>query len=334
MSLTPGPALVIILRNRAKTISGTAQRAARTEQVAGWSGALLALWLLVGAPCGAWGHLPEGVVHRAFQFPDALVPEIDGDLDDWRLVDPSYVVVTEDLFELVREGQAELDPLNFSARLMVGWNKAANQLYVAAEVRDNRHQVDRPAGEHFRIFQDDGLTVFLDADHSGGQFANFPELSPDEQRRLNGATANHFVVSGPPPDGVFFVNYSAAAWYALPDGPYTRAAYEVRGTVGGPAVVTYELMLVPFDRVDMDAVFLSDEHRMAEDEVLGLGVEFHDFDVDPEIYEGNWSLSGGQNAQVFSERFSDLHLMPLEDMFRPTVVESRSWARIKASFAP
>ena len=277
--------------------------------------------------------MPAGVVYPGFQFPDTLVPEIDGDLNDWRIVGPEYVVETEELFELVTDGEAQVDPLNFSARLMVGWNAAASRLYVAAEVRDNRHQIDRPAGEHFRIFQDDGLTVFLDADHSGGQYANFAGLSAEERRRLNGASANHFVVSGPPPDGVFFVNYSAAAWYALPDGTYTRAAYSVEGG-SGPVLVRYELMLAPFDRIDMDAAFLSDEHPMREGEILGFGVEFHDFDVDPELYEGNWSLSGGQNAQVFSERFSDLRLMPLEDEFRPTGVEFRSWARIKASLAP
>ena len=50
--------MVIILRDRAKTNSGRAGRRARTEQVRGWTTALLTLCFLGGA----WGHLPEGAV--------------------------------------------------------------------------------------------------------------------------------------------------------------------------------------------------------------------------------------------------------------------------------
>ncbi|MFA6108620.1 MAG: hypothetical protein WDA75_07620, partial [Candidatus Latescibacterota bacterium] len=198
---------------------------------------------------------------------------------------------------------------------------------------ENIHQVDRPAGSAaLRIFQDDALEVFLDADHSGGQYANFAELSPAEQLLRNGTEANHFVIAGPPPDDVYFVGFSAAAWYALADGPYTAVAYRVDGAVAGRTAISYEAMFVPFDRVDVHAVFLSDEHRLQEGEILGFNLEFDDYDRASELLDGKWSLSGGYNGFQLSERFADLMLMPIEGIFSTNVGEC-SWGRLKGSFA-
>ena len=281
--------------------------------------------LFVGFNSLAHGHLPDGKIYRAFQFPDHLTPVVDGDLNDWALVDESYVIFTESFRDLVNE--EEVDPGDFSVRLMIGWNKAQNKLFAAAQVVDDIHQIDRSPGTAAgQIFTDDDMEIFLDADHSGGQYANFRELSGDEQRRLNGAEANHFIIAGPPPDDDFFVNFSAAAWYSLPDGPYSAAAYALEGS----AVVNYELMLVPFDKVNVDAVFLSDEHPLEENEIIGFNVEFNDFDARSMQFDARWSLSGAYNAPVESDRFTDLMLMPLEPIFH-TEVESVTWGRIKAS---
>ena len=289
----------------------------------------LVLWMTVGSAKPALGHYPAGVAYRAFQFPDHLVPVIDGDLKDWEVVGDSYVILTDQFHDLISPEVEASDSGDFATRLMVGWNKAENRLYIAAQVRDDIHQIDRPAGSATMLFQDDAMELFIDADHSGGQFANFTELSHEEQRRRNGAEANHFVLAGPPPDEDFFVNFSAAAWYALPDGPYSGAAVEFIGVLGGEGVTNYEVMLVPFDRVDINAVFQSKEHILQENEILGFNVEFNDFDVHSELFDAKWSLSGQHNSYRFSDRFTDLILMPLEGTF--TAVEPRSWGRLKAS---
>ena len=290
----------------------------------------LALQITVGLAKPALGHYPEGVAYRAFQFPDHLVPAIDGDLTDWEVVGDSYTILTGQFHDLVAEAEAS-DSDDFAARLMVGWNKAENRLYIAAQVHDDIHQIDRPAGSATVIWKDDAMVLFIDADHSGGQFANFTELSHEEWRRRNGTEASHFVLAGPSPDEDFFVNYSAAAWYALSDGPYTRAAVEFVGVLGGEGVTNYEVMLVPFDRIDINAVFQSEEHVLRENEILGFNVEFNDFDVNSELFDAKWSLSGQYNSNRFSDRFTDLILMPLEGTFQVTAVESRSWGRLKAS---
>ncbi len=289
----------------------------------------LVLQITVGSAKPVLGHYPEGVGYRAFQFPDHLTPVIDGDLKDWEVVGDSYTILTGQFHDLINPEVETSDSDDFTARLMAGWNKAENKLYIAAQVRDDIHQIDRPAGSATVLFQDDAMELFIDADHSGGQFANFTELSQEEQRRRNGVEANHFVVAGPPPDEDFFVNFSAASWYALSDGPYTEAAVEFIGVLGGEGVTNYEVMLVPFDRVNINAAFQSEEHILRENEILGFNVELNDFDVHSELFDAKWSLSGQHNSYRFSDRFADLILMPLEGTF--TVVESISWGRLKAS---
>ena len=291
----------------------------------------LVLQIIVGSAKSAMGHYPEGVIYRAFQFPDHLMPVIDGDLRDWEVVGASYTILTGQFHDLISPEIEASDSDDFSARLMVGWNKAVNRLYIAAQVRDDIHQIDRPAGSATALFLDDAMQLFIDADHSGGQFANFTELSHEERIRRNGAEANHFVLAGPPPDEDFFINFSAAAWYALSDGPYTRAAVEFIGVLGGEGVTNYEVMLVPFNRVDINAVFQSEEHVLRENEILGFNVEFNDFDVHSDLYDAKWSLSGQHNSYRFSDRFTDLMLMPLEGTFQGTAVEPRSWGHLKAS---
>ena len=292
--------------------------------------AAVILVFLSGIPGTLWGHTPADKVVRAFQFADDQVPEIDGDLSDWDAVGPAYWITQDDLVDLVQGEEAVRDPDDLAVLVRIGWNAAANRLYIAARVSDDRHQVDRPAGSaSLLIFQDDDFEVFLDADHSGGQYADFSELSPEEQLALNGAEANHFIMAGPPPDDVFFVNFSAAAWYAQPDGPFTEAAYAIDGSVGGEAVMHYEIMLAPFARINMGASFLSTPHVMHENQIMGFNLEFNDFDAFSDVLDAKWSLSGGQNAFKFSQRFADLLLMPFET--GPTAVEAVSWGLLKNS---
>ena len=294
---------------------------------------LAIVWVaLCSFPQLAYSHLPVQTVFKAFQFTDGLVPTIDGDLGDWAMVDESYLVTTERFVDLIDAG--ELDENDFSVQLRMGWNRNENKLFFAAQVTDDFHQIDRPAGTAgLLIWQDDNMSVYLDADHSGGQYGNFRNVTAEEQLQLTGSQAQWFTIAGPPPDDDFFVNFSAAGWYALPQGAFTAASYSVSGGVGGPAVTNYELMLVPFDRVDMRASFLSREHRLVEDEIIGVNVEFWDFDArGPNIADARWSLSGGQNAHLLADRFTDVLLMPLEQRFRPTNVTATSWGILKRSF--
>ncbi|MBT5060560.1 MAG: hypothetical protein HOM68_28710 [Gemmatimonadetes bacterium] len=291
---------------------------------------LVVVSLDIVASTAARAHLPSGITIEAFQFPDGLTPVVDGDLADWGLAGPGLTLA--DFTDLVAGSPA--DALDLDAEVWVGWNDSDNRLYVAARVRDDIHQVDRPAGSAARIFQDDDLEIFLDPDHSGGQYADFSDLSLQEQFAANGSTASHFVLAGPHPDGISLVNFSAASWYALEQGAHSEAAVRFVGEPGGAGTVTYEFSATPFDLVNVTADFLSRSHDLRDGEVIGFNLEFSDYDTRSEVFDAKWSLSGGQNAFRLSERFTDLRLAALEDRFQPTAVTPNSWARIKASFAP
>jgi hypothetical protein len=280
--------------------------------------------------CGiASAHLPLGKVFPAFGFPQGAFPVVDGDLSDWAGVDDAFAIDTAQFVDLVSD--AEVDGEDFSIRLWVGWSDTENRLYMAARVLDDVHQIDRPSGAAVLMWQDDDMEVFVDADHSGGQFADFSDLSAAEQLRSNGAEANHFVIAGPPPDQDFFLGFSAADWYSQHDGPFSAAAYRFQGDVDGLTATNYEMMLVPYNRIDVGAEFQSIGHDLTAGEVLGFNVHFNDFDQNSTVFEAVWSLSGGQNSFRLSERFSDLRLMESDP--DPTAVRDRSWGRIKASFA-
>ncbi len=288
--------------------------------------AILACTILLAGD--ALGHMPTGDMVWAVHLEDGQTPIIDGELDDWEGIAP--VLRMSDFGDLVAD--AEPDAADFDVRVRIGWNDNENRLYLAVEVVDDIHQIDRPEGSATtRIFQDDDLEVFVDADHSGGQYADFSDLDPDEQLARNGTEANHFVLAGPHEDGDDFVNFSAAGWYALRDGPYTQADIRFDGTPGGAGVTRYEMSLVPFNRVNVTADFLSNRHDLRSGEVVGLNLELSDFDNHSELYDAKWSLSGGFNAFRLSERFTDLRLEPPATA---TAVQDVSWGRIKAFFRP
>lgn len=278
----------------------------------------------------AEAHAPPGALVTAVLLPAGQTPVIDGELDDWAGISPTLRMA--DFTDLVSGDQgATGDLADFDLKVWLAWSDVDNRIYLAAEVTDDIHQIDRPAGTATtRIFQDDDFEIFIDADHSGGQFADFSDLDPEQQLARNGTEANHFVLAGPHEDSTEFINFSAAGWYALEDGPYTQARVSHVGR-SGAGVTRYEMVLVPFDRINVTADFLSLRHDLSAGEVLGLNLEFNDFDSRSDLFDAKWSLSGEFNTFRLSERFGDLWLQPRETT---TAVQDLSWGRIKASLRP
>ena len=98
-------------------------------------------------------------------------------------------------------------------------------------------------------------------------------------------------------------------------------------------MTTYELMLAPFDAIDMKAAILSTVHSLEEEEVIGFNIEFGDFDSNSLLLDAKWSLSGAHNGFRSADRFADLKLMPLEGLFATTALETASWGNIKAQWS-
>ena len=93
--------------------------------------------LLSVVPC--WGHAPASVTYNAFQFPDGLEPKVDGEFKDWSIVGRSYRITSGGLHDLV--GGSQPNDEDFHAELLVGWSKAQNRLYFAAQVREHYFKI-------------------------------------------------------------------------------------------------------------------------------------------------------------------------------------------------
>ena len=76
---------------------------------------------------------PEGMVYRVFQFPDSLLPVMDGDLSDWDIVPEKYWTGTRNPMETVKGLGTDFDEEDLSVRTVVGWNDAYNRLYFMVE---------------------------------------------------------------------------------------------------------------------------------------------------------------------------------------------------------
>jgi hypothetical protein len=303
-------------------------------------GAFLAL-VLIFASTAAFAHFPEGVTYFIAQFPDANVPVIDASLDDWvPLSGTAYEITTEMLYEqLAGMGLAGtgVDLSDAAIWMATGWNEAANKLYVGAQMYDNLHMVLRPTGEPTLMWQQDDLEFMTDADHSGGQYAGFADLTPEESKRQVGSQAQQYAYAYPNADGINAISFMAATWDVEP--PYQEVAFDFQGTNLGPGTVIYEISATLWQDCNWMGPDQSVEADLTEGEIVGLQFSFGDFDdpENPTQYHAFWTVSGQDATFKQAERFADFMLAPIDETIDwektgPLAVESNTCGRIKASF--
>ena len=89
-------------------------------------GAALVATLATGP---SYGH--QGEMKFMFQFPDHLVPTLDGDMSDWDIVGEVYQIQGETMFN---QFGAPMDLSDFNAKLMWGYNLSSNKEIGRAHV--------------------------------------------------------------------------------------------------------------------------------------------------------------------------------------------------------
>ena len=80
----------------------------------------------------AYGH--QGEMKFMFQFPDHLVPELDGDMSDWDIVSDVYKIQGENMFN---QFGAPMDLADFNASLIWAYNVSENKAYFSAWLADD-----------------------------------------------------------------------------------------------------------------------------------------------------------------------------------------------------
>jgi len=260
-------------------------------------------------------HFPEGTTYPAYQFPDVLVPTIDGDLSDWDIVPEAYRVPIG-MFRDRVGGMTEPDTTDLNAWVAVGWNPTTNRLYVACWRYDNIVVVDRPEGNPGMLWQQDDFEVMVDMDHSGGQYAAWTaeQIPDEEERRLaQERQAQQYIFAYPQSDSIYsFMPFTPSTWVYQP--PYTECGFTFEGVVHSSGTTTYEISIVPWDELIYYSPDSSTVHMLQEGEVFGMNIALSDFDDpdNPTQYHAYWVLSHQDATFKFAERFTDFLLAPME----------------------
>jgi len=298
-----------------------------------------ALVFVLGMVGSSFAHFPEGVTYLAYQFPAGKEPTMNANLDDWAAVGPAYTVNTEDLYEQLAgmgKNGSGVNLADLTVMAKYGWSPGKNSIYIAVRTFDNVHMVTRPSGDPTLMWQQDAIEVMTDGDHTGGQFAGFAGLSEEESKRQVGAQGQQHAFAYPDADGIDQVAFLAATWYHQPGSPFVQFVGDYKGAVLGEGTTTYEVRIGPiFDDLNWAGPDQSKAHMLVENEIIGLGNAFADFDdpANPGQYHAYWNISGTDATFEFAERLGDVLMSPLEEGGGGVIsVEPTTWGRIKASF--
>jgi hypothetical protein len=285
--------------------------------------------LVLGAFTLASAHLPPGELFFAAQFPDNLVPVIDGKHADWDILpDQPYSIRNEKLFDPAQfqeAGRGEIDISDANIRHRFGWNENFNKLYLATQIFDNIHNIDRSFGTCHCY--DDNWETEINPDHS-----------PSEEQNLEGNPVNNISYKWvvPPLDGVYqsIEPIGDLAW--LSDGTdYVSFGWSFEGEQFGESTYYYEMAIIPVDALPRENATPenTDFHNLEEEEIIHMSVTMGDIDVEQEnhSYQGFWSMS----PESCCKGVNDFVMAPMEDALRDlaeTAVEETSWGQIKAGY--
>ncbi len=281
---------------------------------------LLTILSLTALPSSA--HFPEGFLFQAFQFPDANVPQMDGDLNDWKVVPQEYFFDFTDHEEKHRGIGAAHDTTDHHIkRVAMGWNDSLNRLYFMAEVYDDVYRFDKENTDSLDTYYSrlkgayvhgaDIWEIVIDADHGGELVVNFDRENHEVEMRHRSAYVQNYHLYMPPLNGTYWHwLWGKALW--TDDPAYSGVGWHYEGEHMSSGTVTYECYLTPFDDLHPDGPDSSVVHNLKENAVIGLSWAFLDADTSATTYDAFWSLSKQEKMYCSGEYLADFRLMPVD----------------------
>jgi len=256
---------------------------------------------------------------------------IDGNLSEWNIVPEKYVLTTDD-FQYM--GDQPIDLADFAIlRVVIGWSDARNRLYFAIQIHDDTLRLERQRDDE--ILGDDGVIIYLDADHSGGRYRNwdyeFAERETEWYHARRGTQATYYFLSihpSPPPENLSpLVVDNFGKWVRY--SPYTEVAWQATtNSLEGGYDISYELAIIPFDSLKWQGPDVSKFHDLQTGEVLGLDCMLQD--VDGWHSDGVWTLTTDGRIFTYSDAFSDFMLASVDEKVFGLAVGKRTWGWMKA----
>ncbi|HRE49932.1 MAG TPA: PKD domain-containing protein [Flavitalea sp.] len=256
---------------------------------------------------------------KIFQFPPDMIPTIDGKNDDWRIVDSSYTIGMDQLWDdrddSVRHKKA--DPGNLDVRVKLGWVKGMNRLYFLYEAYDDYWDFSS-ATLHNDIFE-----VIVDGDQSGGPFISAfhpnKELDPmDTYFSYQGVHAQNYHIFTPAKGKDWAMVWGNQRW--IKNLPYANAAYKYDFNPGDAGRLSLEFWITPFDYAGSEGGSRAVESVLTENKTIGLSWAVLDYDgINDKTYNGFWNLSKERTMYGNASFLLPFRLMPLEKQFTRSI---------------
>jgi hypothetical protein len=253
-----------------------------------------------------------GVTFKIFQFPANMIPRIDGNDDDWKMVPDDYAIGMDQLVDDNHPGRKP-DPKDLDVKVKVGWVKGLNRLYFLYEAYDNYWDFSQP-GLHNDIFE-----VVVDGDLSGGplipRFQPTKELSErDAHFSMHGVHAQNYHIMTPAVGKDWALAWGCNSY--VKELPYANAAYNYNFKPGESGKLILEFWITPFDYAGCEGPQRAVETVLTENKLIGLAWAILDYDDANSDAHAFWNLSRQHTMYGKADELVAFRLMPLEPQFQ------------------
>jgi len=254
---------------------------------------------------------------KVFQFPQNMIPSIDGKTDDWDIVGEEYSVGMDQLTDNRDSGAHKVtNPGNLEVKVKVGWVKRMNRLYFLYQAYDNYWDFSLP-DLHNDIFE-----LVVDGDRSGGPFISpfhpIKNLDPMETYfSFQGVQAQNYHIYTPALGKEWAFVWGSQSW--IKNLPYANAASDYKFYPGDSGRLTLEFWITLFDYAGHEGPSRAVESVLTENKNIGISWAIIDYD-DVEIKgnhnnNGFWTLSKERKMYGDASFLLPFRLMPLENRF-------------------
>lgn len=267
-----------------------------------------------------------------YELATSDLPDLrDGTLEDWEEVLPG-AQLDHGAFQVWGTG-GQVDPGNMAIRVFLAWHRASHRIYFAQERFDDVH-----------VRGDGSTDLFVDGDHSGGQYGFYGDQYTDEEsRRRSYAQAQKYTMIPENPSGghLLFAPYPSLATQP----PWADCGGWRFGD--SPSLSAVECYVTAWDDLANNDPYGSQPSDLKPGQFIGFQIVTNDSDTEGRIdvvytlaqpTEYVRELNGDRVIyhSLFAQNFVDGVLIPCSHddcSGAATAVPPNSWGRIKAGLA-
>jgi hypothetical protein len=279
----------------------------------------VALLLLILPSGRVFGLDRPGTVFKIFQFPPNMIPRIDGNDDDWKIVPDDYAIGLDQMVDDM--GHYKTPDLNrLNATVKVGWVKGMNQLYFLYQATKSYWDFSLPG------LKNDIFEVVVNGDTSGGPFIDEQRFNAEVVDRwdsyfsMHGVHAQNYHIFTPAKDKDWCMFWGPQAPW-IKQLPYSNCATNFNFKPGESGKLTLEFWITPFDYCSADGPDHSIMSKLTENKIIGLSwaiLDYGDVNRKQQDFAAFWNLSRHHEMFGNASELCAFKLMPLEPQFQKT----------------